>query len=241
MTSHEADQLIIEAVQSHYEQYDSPYYLAELGNFFRSNNLEIPAGVRFKEYLISRFHSRLSVVQDPDNPARIAITPPDHQQRIQQLLAGQSTDSHDDFGIDYTRLPFALIAAFCQVPLPGTQVYFRLTRPFRYDNRVKAPDDEYADINEQFRPSSVAGKSVHYLSDNDKQTIYSNIKSWADHNSIDLRDIYYDRGLHLSGNAREHRDPKDNALQRLVDAQDPDLKQRIRIPGDIASTLMRLP
>ena len=241
MTSENTDELILEAVQSHYKQNDSPYYLAELGKFFRSNSLDIPSGVRFKDYLVSRFHGRLSVVQDPENPARIAIAPPEHQRKVQERLSGQPTDSPDHLPIDYARLPFALVAAFCQVPLPGTQVYFRLTKPFRYDNRMDAPDKDYVEIDDQFRPSSVAGKSVHHLSEDDKQTIYSSIQKWAGNKSIDLRDIYYDRGPRPSEHAREHRDSKDNALQRLIDAQDPELKKRIRIPGDIASMLMRSP
>ena len=84
LTSQDTDQLIIRAIQDHYGEHETPYYLAELGKFFRSHNIEIPNGVRFKDYLIGRFHGRLSVIQDDDNPARIAISLPEHEPKVRQ-------------------------------------------------------------------------------------------------------------------------------------------------------------
>ena len=70
LSSTDIDQVIIEAVQNHYKEKDSPYYLAELGEFFRSQDISIPDGVRFKDYLKSRFHGSLVVVQDANYPAK---------------------------------------------------------------------------------------------------------------------------------------------------------------------------
>ena len=241
MTLQDIDQLVLKAVQDHYAEHNTPFYLAELGNFFRSNNIELPAGVRFKDYLISRFHGRLTVIQDPDNPARIAIADPEHESALRQQLAGQPTDLPEDSEIDYARLPFALIAAFCKIPLPNTKVYFRTTKPFRYEILMRPPDDSYVEIDDSFPPTSLAGKSVHELPLSDKRTIHACIENWADAKSIDLRSLYYDRSPKQSGQQREHGETGRNALQRLINAQEPELKGRIRIPGDIASTLMWLP
>ena len=235
------DELIIDAVKKHYENHDSPYYLAEIGQWFRSQKIEIPEGIRFKDYLISRFHGRLVVVQDEDNPAKIAIAPPEIQLRVKQQLSGVVTVEPDDSKIDHSRLPFALIAAFCKVPVPGTQIYFRVTMPFRYETRMQAPDDTYIEIDDQFRPSSLAGKSVHDLSYDDRQTIYEYIEKWAAAKSFNLQHFYYDRGSKSARSARHPVRSDENALQRLINAQEPELRERIRIPGDIASTLMRLP
>ena len=234
----DTDQLVIKAVENHYEKEDSPYYLAELGKYFREENIEIPEGVRFKDYLRSRFHGRLVIVQDDHIQARIAVATIDNAARVRQQLSGQPSPMPSDSGLDHMRLPFSLIAAFCKIPLPNTQVYFRITKPFRYDTFMQAPDDDnYVAIDDRFRPSQLAGRSVHGISDSDKELVYRYIEEWAEAKSVDLRQLYYDRAV-LPGVARAQSTTRRNALQRLIDAQDPDLKGRIKIPGDIASVLM---
>ena len=241
MSPQDTDHIITEAIQDHYKIHDSPYYLAELGKFFRANHIDIPTGVRFKDYLKSRFHDRFVVVQDTEDPARIAIAPLEKESTVLRQLSHQPSTVGDESGIDYARLPFALIAAFCKIPTPGTQVYFRLSKPFRYDTRPQPPAENYIEIEEQFRPPSLAGRSVHELSPHDKRTIYEHIEKWADNNSIDLRQFYYDLGPKLARPAEELTQTKGNALLRLIHAQDPEIRPQIRIPGDIASTLARLP
>ena len=241
MTSQDIDELVLKAVQAHYAEHNTPFYLAELGNLFRSHDIEIPVGVRFKDYLSSRFHGRLAVIQDPEIPARIAIAEPERELEIQRQLSRQRVDLSDDSEVDYTRLPIALIAAFCKVPLPNSKVYFRTTKPFRYETLMHPPDDNYVEIGDSFRPTSLAGQSVHDLSFSDKQTIHSCIVKWADTNAIDLRSLYYDRSPQKSQQERGQGEAAHNALQRLINAQEQELRGRIRIPGDIASTLMRLP
>ena len=241
MESKDTDRVVLKAVLEHYREHDTPYYLAELGKLFRSENIDIPEGVRFKDYLKSRYHGSLVVVQDTDEPAKIAIAPPEKEQRVLQQLAGESSVTLGDSSIDHARLPFALIAAFCKVPLPGERVYFRIAKPFRYETWPQAPGSDYVEIAEQFRPLSLAGKSVHDLSYIEKQMIYEQIDKWADANSIDQRVLYYNSGKKAAVLTRQMGGAEENALQRLIDAQEPELRGRIRIPGDIASALMRLP
>ena len=238
LSSQNEDQLIIGAVEEHYATHDSPYYLAELGKVFRSKDIEIPHGVRFKDYLKIQFQGRLVVVQDADNPERIAIAPPEKEYDVLQRLSGQYRDTPDDSSVDYERLPIALIAAFCKVPLPGAHVYFHIKPPFHYRTSTNAPDDSYVPIEDRFRLQSFEGKSVRELSDKDEQQIFQQIEKWAKEKSLDLRDLYYDR------NRRSTASPKDsegNALARLLNAQEPELRRRLRIPGDIADLLMRSP
>ena len=208
--------------------------------FYEGINIEIPEGVRFKDYLASRFHGRLVVVQDVDTPARIAIATPENHARVHQVISAHDSLGSNDSQVDHTRLPFSLIAAFCKIPLPNAKVYFRITRPFRYETLMQAPDDNYMAIDDDFRPSSLAGRSVHGLSDIEKKTVFEHIDEWAKRNSIDLRQLYYEHG----GRPYQPREPsgiRGNALQRLIDAQDPELKGRIKIPGDVASVLMHVP
>lgn len=241
LTSQDIDDLVMKAVQAHYAEHDTPFYLAELGKLFRSQNIELPAGVRFKDYLSSRFHGQLAVIQNPDIPARIAIADPEHESSIRRQLSGQRGDLSDDSEVDYERLPIALIAAFCKVPLPNARVYFRTTRPFHYETLMHPPDDNYVEIDDSFRPAPLAGKSVHTLTPTEKQTIHACIERWANTNAVDLRNLYYDRSPQKNQQERGQGETTHNALQRLINAQEPELKRRLRIPGDIASTLMRLP
>ena len=241
MPSPDTDQLIIDAVTNHYATQNTPFYLAELGKFFHSNDITIPNGIRFKDYLKSRFHGRLLVVQDTEDPARIAIVPPEHEQQVLQQLSGHTSDLVDDSRIDHTRLPFALIAAFCKIPLPGTRVYFHITPPFRYETHMQAPDDSYVEIDERFRLKPFQGESVHALSSTDKQELYHQIEKWANDKPLDLRDFYYVSSMKPTTRSKQPVELEDNALKRLLNAQEPELRRRLRIPGDIADTLMRLP
>ncbi len=236
--SQDTDKLILDAVSKHYTTHDFPYYLAELGKLVRSEGIELPHGVRFNDYLKIRFHGRLIVVQDADNPARIAIAPPEKEQSVLQQLSGQYLGTLDDSSVDYTRLPFALIAAFCKIPLPGSKVYFRITPPFHYQTNTQAPDESYIWIDDRFRLQSFEGKSVHDLSPSDKRQIFGQIKEWAKEKSLDLRDLYYDSSTRAISSQKES---EGNALKRLLNAQDPELRRRLRIPGDIAELLMRMP
>ena len=240
MSTQDSDELITHEVNNHYENTDAPYYLAELGKFFREKEIELPEGVRFKDFLRSRFYDSLVVLQDTRNPARIAIAPPEKQDLVLRQLKGESPGALDSGEVEVARLPLALFAGFCKMPLPGDRVYFRTIRPFRYVSVLEAPDDSYVENDEQFRPSSFAGRSVHSLSDADKEEVYGYIRMWADGKSIDLQTLYYDRGV-TSAKPTVPGALITNALQRLIDAQERGLSDKLRIPADIASILMRLP
>ena len=241
MEARDIDGLIAKEIERHYENTDSPYYLAELGVFFREHNITIPDDIQFKDYLKIKFHQHLVVIQDEDIPARIAIAPPDKAAYVQSQLSRSLSDQLDDSEVDYSRLPFALVAAFCKIPLPGTRLYFRINPPFRYETRERMPDNHYVEIDDSFRPPSVAGKTVQDISYSDRHLIYEHIKKWAEAKAIDLQTLYYDtsqKAITASGSVEQ---TETNALQRLVNAQEPEIRSRIRIPGDIASSLSRLP
>ena len=218
-----------------------PYYLSDLGNFVKSRNFEIPAGVRFKDYLVSRFHGRLVVVQDRDTPAKIAIATPENETTVRKQLSDSTASLSENLTTNHSRLPFSLVAAFCIVPPPNMKVFYRTTKPYRYEIHSQAPDDRYVVIDEEFRPNALAGKSSYDLSPGEKQEIYSYIDRWANENEIDLHHLYFDRGTEVSTVTSWNRTNTRNALRRLIDAQEPGMKWRIKIPGDIASKLMDLP
>ena len=241
LCSEDQEQLVIDEVQKHYKNRQSPYYLAELGKFFRTQKIEVPVGVRFKDFLKSRFDGSLLILQDPIVPAKIAIAPPEEQERVLQQLTGRYSETPGDSGINVTRLPFALVAAFCIKSISHNQVYFRTVRPFRYVTGLAAPDDTYIEIDEEFRSTSLVAMSVHNLSPDEKQEIYRRIIQWASAKGVDLRTFYHETRVESVRNTSKPGALAANALQRLVEAQEPELRKRIQIPGDVAIALMRLP
>ena len=241
MPPDDMDQAILDSVIKHYESTDSPYYLAELGNFFRLNNFQIPEEIRFKDFLESRFQGCLVVVQDSHTPAKIAIATPENEGSVRQRLANHTENHFDNGTTNYSRLPFSLVTAFCKVPPPNMDVFFRVTTPFRYEIHTRAPDDNYVLIDQEFRPPELAGKSLQILSSTETQEVYAQIVRWASANGIDLRRLYFNYATASPKGPNGSNTKTHNALQRLIDAQEPALKSRINIPGDIASKLMEIP
>ena len=241
MSSVDQDQLVIEEVHRHYKDSQTPYYLAELGVFFRENNIDVPSGVKIKDYLKSRFVDRLFVIQDSEVPAKIAVATPEVEERVRQQLADRIPKAIPGAKIDFGRLPFSLISAFCARRSPETQVYYRIVRPLRYVVSSTAPDDTYILIDEEFRPSHLEGLFFQNLSAEDKRTIYDRIELWAKAKNIDLHGIYFGAKSRSSGPESLPSGSSSNALERLVEAQAPELRRGILIPGDIAVALMQLP
>ncbi len=234
------DQTIIEEVRKHYQENSAPYYLSGLGEFCRLHGIEIPTGMKLKDFVTRRFGDSLFVVQDPEVPAKIAIAIPEQKERVAQFLAQQTPVGLDRSDVDFSRLPFALIAAFCLVADSNVGVYFRTERPFRYVTAEAAPSHLYIEIDARFRPTQAGALSFRNLSADERRAIHQRISEWALDKKIDLKSFYYDRTPKLAGQRTSFATASTNALQRLVEAQEPRLQSQIRIPGDIAMALMKL-
>ena len=214
MLTEDQEQLVLNEIRRHYGERALPYYLADLGQFFRSKELVPPPGTRFKDFLSEKFQDRLVVVQDPTVPARIAIALPDNREQVRQQLAGRFPFTPGRPPIEVNRLPFSLIAAFYQKPGSGNHVYYRTVRPCRYAIGPAAPDDSYVEVDEQFRQSIPTGMYVHALSNEVKQEIYRCIGEWVEAKGIDLETIYvYEKGT-TSSSSINRRMPVSNALLR---------------------------
>ena len=240
MLSEGQRQVVIDEIQRHYDEQSHPYHLAALGQFFRSKNIEIPSGKQFKDFLAESFQGCLVVVQDPAVRARIAIALPDRSEQVQEQLAGRFLSTPGRPAIGVNRLPFSLIAAFCQKPTSGLRVFYRTTRPSRYVIGSMAPDDSYVEIGENFRQPLPERASVYDLSIEVRQDIYRRISEWAGFQNINLEAIYVNERGSTPTVDNNRRIKMPNALQRLIEAQEPELRKKIQVPGDIALVLMRI-
>ena len=240
MLTEDQAKVVLNEVQRHYQERSEPYYLAALGQFFRSKNVAVPAGKRFKDFLSETFRGRIEIVQDPLVPARIAIALPESREQVQQQLAGRMLTTPESPPIEVNRLPFSLIAAFYQQPESGNRVYYHTARPFRYVVALVPPDESFIEVDERFRQPLPVGMSIREISGDAKQEAYRRILEWAATKEIDLKTIYV-RGEGRVPNGGTRRAPSiSNALQRLIEAQEPGIRKRIQVPGDIALALMRM-
>ena len=240
MPTEDLEKIITSEVERHYREDDRPYYLAELGTFLSERNVKIPAGIQLKEFLKKKLAGQVEIVQNQMVPGRIAVTTPDKRERVAEQIAMHYRLATPQGTIDYRQLPFSLVAAFCKVPDEGKRLFFRTAWPFRYETTAEAPNDTYVEIEGTFQPPSLQGTNVHALSDNDKITIFQHIVKWATAKSIDLRSLYAGETT-LRPNAAISREAPLNALQRLLNVQDPGMESKLRIPLDIAALLARLP
>ena len=240
MLSDDQKKIVIEEVQKHYDEQSQPFYLAELGQFFRTHDIAIPAGKRFKDFLAESFQDRLVVVQDPNVPARIAISIPDKKAQVQGQLADRFPVTPSGPPMEVNRLPFSLIAAFCQKPSAGLRVFYRVTRPGRYFIGLTAPDDTYIEISDDLRIPLPEGMSLHEVTGEIRQGIYRRIAEWSKTQNVSLEAVYVVERGRTSVDTRNRHVPLSNALTRLIEAQEPEFRKKINVPGDIALTLMNI-
>ena len=139
----------------HYRDSATPYYLSGLGEFIRSHGIEVPAGIRLKDFLSSTFQGSLLIVQNENIPAKIAFATPEQEERVTQMLGSPSSPEHADCDVDFGRLPICsgLRSAFCIASDLGDRVFFRTLRPLRYVIRQSPPDHIHVEVDPEFRPS----------------------------------------------------------------------------------------
>jgi hypothetical protein len=241
----ETDNEILATVEAHYRQWpDRPYYASELGKHIRDSGLHIPTGVTIINYIRSRLEGQLYVVQDPKVPARIAVATRANQERISSIIEGRGKIPGLD-ELDFQKIQFALVAAFCRPPVEGKRLFFSIRRPFQYHVLTEAPQGDYIEITESDQPPDLRGVDVHKLNDEQRLDVYKHILRWAEKHEVDLRVFYIsDHSQHSQPHFSQTKAPAPsgmNALERLVAIQDDDIKSRIKIPGDLIQILLKIP
>jgi hypothetical protein len=232
---------VYDEVKRHYGTTSHPYYLSEIGTFMRDNGISKPNGVPLKDHLSEIFEDRLFVVQDPAVRARATIATPEMKDQVTSQIVGKGQAALGINDVDYRRLPFALSAAFCKSPADGKRLFFRTVQPFRYDLLSEHPNSAYVEIGQEFLLPSLWGKDANSLSEEERLEINKKIGDWARAKSINLQSLYVKQGDRNAVPMMQKNLSSENALQRLIAAQDSELRGRIRIPLDLADALMRIP
>jgi hypothetical protein len=226
------EQKIIDEVENHYANSQRPYYLADLGVFVKGVS-GFPDDIKLKEFVETKLHGRLHLVQDPRIQARIIVATPHNFEKISETMKRDLQPGDD---LDVRRLPNSLAIAFCIPPKEGQKLFYNLLPPFGYTFAESPPSALHIEIDPEFQPVEFRGRNFRALPDAQKVGIFRHIIKWADAKSIDLRTLYVRNQPDKGGAKHTAR----NALERLIMSQEPSLRDKIYLPMDIAKTLMDL-
>lgn len=237
MATPEQREQILKEITDHYKGNDKPLFLSSLGSFISEQNIDISPATSLQQFVALTFGDTVKIVQHPEIKARIAVSTPEAEKRVLEQIYPSKTDSLSD-DIYIKKLPFSLFVAFCVTPNEGKHLYYRIKPKFLYFFSDKEePGDSCVEITQDDQPLDYRSISGKELSDSQKLTILPFIKKWAKANNIELQNIVIEprKSRHSNIGVDE-----DNALFRLLNAQDEDIRNRINIPADIAMTLMKL-
>lgn len=229
-------QVIVEEVRRHYEQpTERPYFLADLGNFVRGKALVLSPEHSLANYIKRHLGGDLTIVRNPYVPARVAVALMANKDTVRRLVQQSPTK-----GGDSNKIPFSLVAAFCRSA--EKPVFFSIRPPFRYVESETSPGEQFVEIEPAYRRYNESIDSRR-LTEDQREEIYRRIADWAKAKHVDLRRLHVASEAPASA-ARAASAPRaasveSTFLQRLIDAQDPDLKARFRIPLDIVELLLR--
>lgn len=237
MSPGEIDKLILEEINRHYGENETPYYLAKLGDFIQSNDkIVLPSKTQLSDYIRIRFLESLSLIPHPKDSKILIVAPEAFRDTVKEKLS-KSPQLNEDLE-SYSRLPNALFVAFCIDPPQGENIYFHTIRPFVYQVAAAPSDNYYIEIESEFRPAHIRGRHLSSLSREERGELQEQVKRWSERHSIDLQTLHYDKQDHRIPHRFARHDGSENALSRLIEAQDVNLRKRIKIPSDIAALLL---
>jgi hypothetical protein len=134
------------------------------------------------------------------------------------------------------RYPRSLVIAFCLKPTDATDVYYSLDPPFRYHEipaHDPAPGPRYRLIEKELR----IGKRFVDLTANDRIFLTKRISDWIRQNDLDTIITHRKTKSSTYTSTTPHHSNM-TALQRLIQAQPTELRERLLIPADIAAILL---
>lgn len=232
----EFQQKIKERVRAHYAANRTPLLLAHLGSEIEKND-EWPTdrGQRNLKQLITQTGApELQIVWDRRSPAYIAVVTPDVRADVEAQIAERFSEM-ETVPVRLEEIVRPLLLAFC-VNVQHQPVYFKRTRPFRYEVGSIPPEraTDYILIEPEYRRPGLRIEHPHVLSLTDRKDLESLIQKWAAVHGVQVEQF-----SRIEQDDREGETGR-TALDRLLAAQPPDVAQRLMIPADIAQILSRI-
>jgi hypothetical protein len=223
----EASDRIFDLVKAHYDVSSEPLFLSQLGILSRKEGLLTGArGSGGLKELLRALGDRVRVVPTAGKVGRDAVALPANAAQVERTLADGGRFDADRFDA----LPRSLQIAFCVRTDDGERVFVETGRSYRY-KKVPTGEEPPAGmvlLDERFR---LPGLRLQDASPAKKGLLWEQFRDWCEAAGLSSDRFTDDR--------RPSQSRDFNALRRLLDAQTPEVRAKLTIPGDIIELLLR--
>ena len=230
----ETRQAVLELAEQHYGKSDEPLYLSELGTTLRGRRIWPVEGEQrsLKDWL-KTLEPDIRVIQDQTTPARVAIATPSKAERVNEILLGLR---NAEFLASLAR---PVLLAFCVRGIEDGPVFITRRPPFKYTLVQPQDGENYHVIPPECRLPGLRLATLGKMAPSDVVHLGANIQRWAGAQAVDLGSLTREVAGIQQPVAEEVAIGTMSALERLIAAQRPDLRNQVVIPADIAALLSR--
>lgn len=224
-------------VLSHYAETDDVLLLSELGKMLRvKGHWPPPDDQRPLVKIVEELDPEIILRRDPHASAYVAVVPAAKEHLVTEAIERRRRTHL------LSKLPRPILLAFCLRQGEGQPIYVRPAPPFRY-HIGESPGSDFVPIEDCFRSPGLYIDDVDALSPGDAIDLVGKIEGWASQHGIRLEQFSADRRGGWPVPAAGSQPPRatTNALERLYEAQPPNLREQIVMPFDIAVYLSRMP
>lgn len=236
ITPEEFKDKIKEIVLAHYSGTRTPFLLSHLGALIEKEDAwPTDQGQRsLKQLIRDYFGTDLQIVWDKRSPAFVAVVTPDVRSDVEAQIA-ERLGSKEPTHVRLEDIARPVLLAFC-VNVHNDPVYVRRVRPFRYEigNIPADRASEYVVVEAEYRRPGLRVEHPHLLPLTERRDLEGLIQKWMAVHGLQIGQFS------KLDQAEEDPDPGKTALDRLLEAQTPEVAQRLLIPADIAQILTRI-
>lgn len=232
--SDQARVAVLDLVRLHYGKSNEPLFLSSVGQALRGQKLWPIDGEKrsLKDWLAS-LEPAVKVIADETSPARVAVVSAEKAEIVEERLLARR-----DLQLIGT-LARPLLLAFCVRGSDDQPVFLTRRPPFRYTTVAPDNRDDYLAIAPQYRLPGLLLRAVTKMPANEVAALGSNIRHWADAESVALDQFTKERVELTVAAGEEVAVGTMSALDRLLQAQRPDVRNLLVVPADIAVLLSR--
>ena len=231
---------ITRIIADHYSLSDKPLLLSQLGQHLKnSDQWPIPGEERTLAQVLADLTPPLEIVKEGASGSYVVVVPPEYKHIAEAAIQNRSN-------VKYLRsVPRVVLIAFC-VDEKQRDVYIRSVEPYDYVIESDYHDPNYILINIEYRCPGLYVGNVADMAPVGISDLARNIQQWCSENGIEFskpkipkeRPKVASTGGEGATISKAH---SGTALDRLYDAQRPEIAQGMNIPLDIAQLLSRLP
>ncbi len=227
-------QAVLELAERHYDASDEPLYLAGLGQALRALKLWPVEGVQLslKDWLRT-LEPDIEVIQDETTPARVAVATPAKAKGVGEILLGLR---NLEFLASLAR---PVLLAFCVRGAEDTPVFITRRSPIRYTLVQPVDPENYHSIPPASRLPGLRLTNLGKMAPGDIIRFGATVQQWAAAYGVDLGSLTREVADAQRPVAEGVAVGTMSALDRLIAAQRPDLRNQVVIPADIAALLSR--